>query len=64
VKASCSVYAGVYDDAPRLAFRIYHLLGARADTMPLRRRLGEFGPVSGAEFTGELPDALGAAFRD
>jgi hypothetical protein len=64
VKEGCSVHAGVYDDAPRLAFRIDHLLGARADTMPLRRRLGGSCPVPSAEIVGELPDALSALFRD
>jgi hypothetical protein len=49
--------------APGAAVRIYHQLGARAEGSPSLRRLGGFC-VPGAEFLGELPDALNAIFRD
>jgi len=55
---------GVADDATGTTIWTDHQLGARANSLPFLRRLGGFRPVPDAEFLGELPDVLGAAFRD
>ena len=55
--------ASVSDCAACAIFRIYHQLGGRTDGLPLWHLGSWFITSSVAEFTSELPEALGASLR-
>ena len=63
-KAARTGRLGVADGATGTTFWADHQLGARAKSPPFEPRWSGFCLVPGAEFVGELPDALRAAFRD
>jgi hypothetical protein len=63
-KASRTGRSCVADGAAGATFWTDHQLGAPAEGSPFEPRWGGFGLMSGAEFLGELPDALGTVLRD
>src|SRR5271166_3668628 len=58
--AVCTGHPGVADGATGTALWTDHSLGARAKGQPFHRCLGGSFPAPGAEFTGELPEVIGA----